>query len=143
MTAPDQPLPTFLDEPYANPFWEGTRAGELRLQRCNDCERAQYFPRPWCRYCGCESLMWITASGEGEVYAHTVIRRAIEYDAFEEDIPYVVGYVDLAEGPRMFTTIVDCPVEAVENGMPVTVVFDQITDEVVLPKFRPADEDLA
>ena len=136
MTTPDQPLPKFVDAPFADPFWEGTREGELRLQRCEDCEKAQFYPRPWCRYCGGDTE-WFVASGEGDLYAYTVIRRVVEQPAFAEDIPYIVGYVDLEEGPRMFTTIVDCPVDEVENDMPVSVDFDEITDEVVLPKFRP------
>jgi len=132
-----RPLPALADEPYAEPFWAGTRAGELRLQWCTECGEPQFFPRPWCRFCGCPDLEWRVASGEGTVYAHTVVGRVVQEPAFREEVPYALAYVDLAEGPRMFTALVDCEPGAVENGMPVEVVFDRVTDEVVLPKFRP------
>jgi len=63
----------------------------------------------------------------------------VQEPAFAEEIPYVLAYVDLAEGPRMFTALVDCDPGDVENGMAVEVVFDRISEEVVLPKFRPLD----
>ncbi len=136
--APDgRPLPALADEPYAEPFWTGCREGELRLQWCRSCGEPQFFPRPLCRFCGGADLEWRVASGEGRVYAHTVVRRVVQEPAFGEEVPYVLAHVDLAEGPRMFTALVDSPPEEVENGMDVTVVFEAVTDEVVLPKFRP------
>ena len=136
-----RPLPRLADEPYAEPFWAGTRESELRLQWCSSCGEPQFFPRPWCKFCGCADLEWRVASGEGRLYAHTVVRRVVQEPAFGEATPYVLAYVDLAEGPRMFTTLVDCSPRNVENGMAVTVVFDEVTDDVVLPKFRPAGSD--
>ena len=135
--AEPRPLPALADEPYAEPFWAGAREGELRLQWCTDCGDPQFFPRPWCRFCGSEALEWRVASGEGTVYAYTVVRRVVQEPAFAGEIPYVLAYVDLAEGPRMFTALVDCDPADVENGMPVVAVFDRVTDEVALPKFRP------
>jgi uncharacterized OB-fold protein len=75
------------------------------------------------------------------VYSFTVIRQVAgrgSSRAFEKDIPYVVSWVDLDEGPRIVSNIIDCPVDAVTIGMRVTVEFTQASSEIWLPKFRPA-----
>ena len=80
-------------------------------------------------------------SGKGEVYSFTVIRQIAgraASQAFQNDIPYVVAWVDLDEGPRMITNIIGCPVEKVSLGMKVSVVFEQASKDVWLPKFKPS-----
>jgi uncharacterized OB-fold protein len=79
-------------------------------------------------------------SGRGEIYSFTVIRQVVgraASQAFAPDIPYVIAWVDLDEGPRMITNIVNCPVDQVQLGMKVSVVFEQVSKDVCLPKFKP------
>ncbi len=132
-----RPLPRIGLEPYAAPFWEGTRNGELRVQECRECGERQWFPRPWCRTCAADDLDWVALPGTGTLFAHTVIRQPVKSPAFADDIPYAVGHIDLDGGVRMFSTITGCDVEAVHNGMDLEVVFEPRSDEVVLPLFRP------
>ena len=77
------------------------------------------------------------ASGRGTVYSFTVTHQN-QAPGFREELPYVLAVVELAEGPRLMTNIVECAPDAVRIGMPVEVVFDDVTPEVTLPKFRPA-----
>ena len=79
------------------------------------------------------------AKGKGTIYSYTVIHRAPNRP-FEPDVPYTVALVDLDEGCRMLTNIVGVDPEDVRVGMPVEVVFEEITPEISLPKFRPRRE---
>jgi uncharacterized OB-fold protein len=130
-----KPLPTPRAESL--PFWEGLRENELRLQRCDACSRVQFYPRPHCRYCGSTSLTWETLSGRGTVYTFTVIHRA-PFEAFAQDVPYVLVVVELEEGPRLITNLVVDDPGAVAIDMPVEAVFDPVTDDITLLRFRPA-----
>jgi len=134
--SPDRPLPDSRAE-YDEAFWRGAAEGRLLVQECADCGARQLHPRPGCRSCGSGELGWLEAEGVGEVYAHTVIRRATEHPWFADEVPYVVAMVELPEGPSLWTTVVDCPPEAVEIGMPVEVTFEAVAEGIALPLFRP------
>ncbi len=114
-------------------YWEAARRGELLLQRCRQCRRYQFYPRSHCRYCGGEPA-WERALGRGTVYSYTLVQRPAG-PGFEA--PYVVALVDLEEGPRMMTNIVDCPPATVCIGMSVAITFQTVEDGFVLPQFRP------
>ena len=134
-----KPVPAITAE--AKPFWEAAAQQTLKMQRCKDCTGWVWTPRPACIECGSQNLQWTDMSGKGEVYSFTVIRQIVgrgSSQAFQKDIPYVVAWVDLDEGPRLTTNIVGCPVENVELGMKVSVVFEQAAPEVWMPKFQPA-----
>ena len=96
-----KPVPS--PKPEAMPFWDGLREGEIRLQRCDECRRVQFYPRPHCRYCGSLALTWEALSGEASVYSYTVIHRA-PFAAFADDVPYALAVVELAGGPAATTT---------------------------------------
>ena len=115
------------------PYWDGCNAGELRLQQCTDCHRHQFYPRTLCSHCNGRRLEWVTAAGEGRIASFTVVRRAISkaYTA-----PYVVALIDLAEGVRMMSNVVDVDPEAVHVGDRVRVDFEAWTDALSLPVFR-------
>jgi uncharacterized OB-fold protein len=130
-----KPLPT--PKPEALPFWDGLREGVIRLQRCDACARVQYYPRPHCRYCGGTELTWEQLSGEATVYSYTVIHRA-PFEAFANDVPYALAVVRLKEGPLVLSTIVTDDLDAVSMEMPLLPVFDPVTDEITLLRFRPA-----
>jgi uncharacterized OB-fold protein len=122
--------------PETAPYWEGCRSGELRIQRCGQCGQHQFYPRILCSNCMAEDLQWVIASGEGEVVSFSIVRRAVS-QAYREDVPYTVALIQLAEGPTMMSNVVHCDPEKVAVGMAVTVLFEDWTDEVSMPKFRP------
>jgi len=133
-----KPLPAIT--PEAEPFWDAAAQQKLMLQRCQDCNAWIWTPRPACNECGSEKIQWSETSGKGEVYSFTVIRQIVgraASKAFEPDIPYVVAWIDLDEGPRLITNIIGCPVEEVKLGMRVTVQFEKASEKIWLPKFRP------
>ena len=118
-------------------FWAGLREGRLLLQHCIACGHIQYYQQGLCRRCGSERLEHRAASGRGHVYSYSVVHRA-PGPAFKADTPYAVLLVELAEGPRMISSLVDGDHAAVAIGMAVEIVFDAISDQVTLPRFRPA-----
>jgi uncharacterized OB-fold protein len=132
-----KPLPS--PTPDSEPYWEGCREGELRLRRCSDCARFRFYPRAICPFCGADRYEWVVASGRGVVHAVTVVHRG-PTKAFAPDCPYAVALIELAEGPRMMSNVIGCAPDEVAIGMPVEVVFDRVTDEIALPKFRPAGD---
>ncbi len=136
MNPPTKHLPP--ENAESAPFWEGCRAGELRLQYCPACQRYQFYPRILCTACGHRKPQWRAVSGAGKVTTFTIVRRAVSA-AYEADVPYVVALVELAEGPVMMSNIVGCEAEAVFTGMPVRVVFAAFTDEVMVPQFQPGE----
>lgn len=132
-----KPLPS--PDEVSRPYWEGCRQGRLPLQKCQDCGAYQTFPRIVCYRCLSERLDWVEASGRGVVYSFSTLYRPPAPE-FADDIPYTVALVELEEGVRMMSNIVDCAPESVEIGMDVRVVFDNVTPDIALPKFRPAKE---
>jgi uncharacterized OB-fold protein len=125
------PQPT----PETQHFWDGTREGELRLQRCDDCSHTYFPPRPFCPKCGSRKVSIVKASGKATLYSYVISHRS----APGFSAPYAVAVVELAEGPRMMTNIVDCPQtpEALQLDMPLEVTFQKQSDTVTLPIFRP------
>ena len=118
-------------------FWDGAKAGELRLQRCDDCAHAYFPPRPFCPECGSRSVSVFPASGRATLYSYVIHHRAPP--GFEA--PYAIAVVELEEGPRMMTNIVDTPQtpEALQLDMALQVAFEPMSDEISLPLFRPAE----
>ncbi|MGB5758797.1 MAG: Zn-ribbon domain-containing OB-fold protein [Acidimicrobiales bacterium] len=125
------PIPT----PETEHFWNGTKAGRLLLQRCADCDEAYFPPRPFCPRCSSRDVVVEQASGRGLLHSYVINHRP--HPAF--DGPYAIAVVELDEGPRMMTNIVDCPQtpEALQLDMAVEVAFEPITDDITLPLFRP------
>jgi len=125
--------------PETQEFWEGLRRRELRIQYCNECLRYYFYPRPFCPFRGCRSqnVTWETVSGFAKLYSYVISHRG--FGGFEDDIPYVIAVVELNEGPRMMTNIINVDPEPKNliPDMPLEIVFDEITEEVTLPKFQP------
>ena len=120
-----------LPEPNetTRPFWEGTRARELRLQRCRDCHKYIFYPRIACPFCLSEHLDWVTASGKGKVYSYTVVRRAM-HPAFAGEVPYAVVVVELEEGVRMVSGLRGLPPEELELDLPVEVELEPVSEKI-------------
>jgi uncharacterized OB-fold protein len=132
----DKQLP--VPDPVTQPYWDGLKARQLRIQRCLSCEKAVFYPRALCCHCGSRELEWIDCSGRGTLHAFTIAHRGTPA-AFKGSTPYVVAMVDLEEGGRLMTNLVDVEPspEAVRIGMPVEIVFDEVTPAITLAKFRP------
>lgn len=128
-----KPLPQLTDE--NRPFWEGAREGRLRMQRCDDCAHLRYPISRWCPQCLSESSTWIDLSGRG-VVASTIVFHQVYSAAFADDVPYNVSLIQLDEGPRMFSNVVGVAPSRVQVGDAVQAIFDPVTAEVSIPRFR-------
>ncbi len=136
MSGYSKPLPAV--QPWTKEFWRAAKEHKLLIQECSDCKEKIFYPRKVCPECWSADLGWSEASGKATVYSHTVTMDMVE-PKFMEDLPYVLALVDLEEGVRMMTRIVDCDPEDVKIGMEVEVSFQDVTDEIALPMFRPLD----
>jgi uncharacterized protein len=121
-------------------FWHGCRDHRLMLQRCAGCGQARFPPSGACPHCQSTRVEWQRASGHGRVYSWIVVTHPVPKDVYGPDVPYVVGLVELEEGVRMPTNIVGCEPGAIVADMPVEVVFDDVSSELTLPRFRPRRE---
>lgn len=120
----------------AQPYWDAARQGVLQIQECQACSRRQFYPRELCRHCWSKDLKWLVCSGKARVHSFTVCHVA-PHAAFEAQLPFVVAIVDIEEGVRMTTNIVECDPARVHIDMRVEAVFDPVTEEETLVKFRP------
>lgn len=137
MSAYALPLPYPTDD--SRPFWEACRQHTLKLQRCAACRKFRFQPEAVCPHCLSLEFTWEAVSGRGSIYAVSVVRQPFS-DAWKEVVPYVVAVIQLAEGPKMVSNVVGCPPESVRIGQEVEVVFEDVTEEFTLPKFRLREE---
>ncbi len=129
-----KPLPEM--QPWSEAFWEGTKQHKLLIQECKDCNAKIFYPRKFCPECWSANMSWNEASGKGQIFTYTVTMSGVE-EKFADDLPFVLALVDLEEGVRIMTNIVNCKPEEVKIGMDVKVVFEDVTDEVTIPKWEP------
>jgi uncharacterized OB-fold protein len=129
-----KPLPTPDGDSEA--YWQGLKRGQILLQHCLDCGHLQVYQESICRSCTSERLEHRAASGRGKIHSFSVVYRA-PGPAFKNDTPYAVILVELEEGVRMISSMVECPVEDVAFDMPVELVCDPVAEDVMLPRFRP------
>ena len=127
-----KPISPPTPDAESEPFWDAARQGRFLLRQCNACGEVHWFPRTICPFCWSGETIWVAGTGRGTIYSWTVMRRA--------KTPYAVAYVELEEGPRMLTNIVDCDLESLSIGMAVELVFAATTDPLSppVPMFRPA-----
>ena len=118
------------------PHWRAAREGRLELPWCGACGRPQWAPGPACRICGGE-LVWRACSGGGRIASFSVVRRAVDPD-LKDEVPYVVAFVDVDEGVRLFTNIVGADPAALAVGQRVRCRFEPTTDaEAAVAVFAP------
>ena len=132
----NKPLP--IIDKISERFWQGCKKHELVIERCLNCGTYIYYPRLVCIKCISKNLEWVKVSGKGKLYSFSIVYRPPS-EVFKEDVPYVVGLIELDEGVRLMSNIVNSKLEDIKIGMPVEVVFDDVTEEITLPKFRPID----
>lgn len=133
MTEYRKPLP-LIDED-SGPFWEAAKRHEFVLHKCQNCGNF-YYPATDCFKCDNPKMEWVKASGKGTLYTWTVFHQPYSL-AFKDDIPYNVSVIKLDEGPFFISNVVGCKNEDLKIGMPVQVFFEDVTDKVALPKFKP------
>ena len=125
-------LPKPLIDNESKPFWDGLNRHELWMQKCEDCEKYIFYPRLLCPHCFSSQVGWVQASGQGTIYSYTVVHRGM--GPFADQTPYVVAIVELDEGVRMMTRILGSR-EQIAIGKAVTVTFEQVDDDLILPYF--------
>ncbi|MBV7482211.1 Zn-ribbon domain-containing OB-fold protein [Bordetella sp. BOR01] len=128
-----KPLPVLNKD--NRPFWEGCKDGKLRMQQCGDCGHIRFPINSACPKCLSGKFDWKDLSGRGTVFSYVVFHQVYN-KAFAEDVPYNVALVQLEEGPRMYSNVVGVPNDAVRVGDRLEVVFDSVTDDVTIPRFR-------
>lgn len=136
MTDIARPLPK--PTPETQHFWDGCKAGELLLQRCDSCDHVYFPPRPFCPSCSSRSVSVFAASGRGTLASYVINHRP--HPAWSE--PHSIAIVQLEEGPRMASNVVGCDQtpETLQIDMPLKVQFEDVTDEITLPLFTPAKQ---
>ncbi|MBI3538642.1 MAG: Zn-ribbon domain-containing OB-fold protein [Chloroflexi bacterium] len=131
-----KPLPT--PDPVTKPFWDSVKAHALQLQKCANCGRFIFYPRAVCPHCFSRDLNWTRVSGRGKIYGFTISHQKV-IAAFANDVPYTIALVELEEGARLLTNIVGVEADPakIRVGMNVVVQYDDVTEAVTLPKFKP------
>ncbi|HLJ04074.1 MAG TPA: OB-fold domain-containing protein [Solirubrobacteraceae bacterium] len=143
MSAPVSTKPVPVPDAASAPFFAGALAGRLMLLRCPDCGTFQsptaYLGvpvRPRCLRCFAAPLEWAASSGQATLYSFVVMHQLYD-EAFAAEIPYNIAVVETEEGVRLTSQVVDCARGELEIGMELEVVFEQLGDDVAIPKFRP------
>ncbi|WP_405752142.1 Zn-ribbon domain-containing OB-fold protein [Streptomyces sp. NBC_00144] len=137
-TAAPAASPRFdLPEPdaFTAPYWAAAAEGRLLIRRCGGCGKPHHYPREFCPHCWSDDVTWEQASGRATLYTWSVVHRN-DLPPFGKRVPYVAAVVDLAEGPRLMTEIVDCPADGLRIGMALGVTFRELTPGVSVPVFR-------
>jgi len=129
-----RPLPT--PTPETQHYWDGAKQGELRLQTCNSCNHTYFPPRPFCPECSSRDVKVVKATGKGRLFSYII--NHLPTPGFKP--PFAVAVVELEEGPRMMSNILECEQtpEALQLDMPLEVTFVKESDDITLPQFKPA-----
>jgi len=130
----EKPLPK--PSTWSKPFWDGCKNRKLLIQQCEDCKKYIFYPKLFCPFCLSRDLSWVESTGRGTIYTFTVV-YSYQPTGFADDVPYTIAVVKLSEGIRIMSNIVQCPPEEVVCDMEVEVIFDDVTQEITLPKFKP------
>jgi hypothetical protein len=129
-----KPIPRATGE--LAPFFAAAKQGQLVVQRCASCGLDRFPPREVCSRCWSRDATWAPVSGRGEVYSFYLMHQ-VYHPGFASEVPYVVVLVQLEDGPRVLSNLVGCTREEIRVGMPVEVTFEDVSEDVALPKFRP------
>jgi uncharacterized protein len=132
-----KPLPK--PSKWSQPFWDNTKKHKLTLKKCKDCGHIDHPPYLYCTNCSSDNSEWVEASGKGKLVAYAVNTYMVPFP-FWDDMPYVVAMIELEEGVRMISNIIEYNHNELKNGMALEVVFDDVSDEFTLPKWKPVKE---
>lgn len=129
MAAKERKLVAPTVYPETQAYWDGAAQGKLMVKRCDACGEHHHYPRENCPFCFSDRTQWKQASGRGTIYSYSVMRRT--------DVPYVIAYVTMDEGPTMMSNIVDCDPDKLRIGQAVKVTFRATEGGPPLPMFTP------
>ena len=132
-----KPIPTLRGEEKI--YFEEAKAGRLVYQECRDCGASIFYLRTVCPECMSEELDVVPSAGRGTIHSYTTLHRP-GHPAFADEVPYTIVLVDLDEGVRVIADLVDSDPEDIEVGAPVEVLFDAVTEDFTVPRFRLTDE---
>jgi uncharacterized protein len=134
----ERPIPQPIT-PESKPYWDGMKEGKLMLPNCQDCGKAHFYPRVFCPHCHSNNLTWVQGSGKGKLYSFEILYRPFNR-AVKVPPPYVLAMVELEEGPRMLSNLVNVEPDpkVIKCDMPVEIVFSKLTDDMTIPLFQPA-----
>jgi uncharacterized protein len=116
------------------PYWEAAKKHELMAYRCVNCGTF-YSKVIHCVACDNPKMEWVKVSGKGEVFTFGIFHQ-VYHPGWKDEVPYNVSWIKLDEGPLVLSNVIGCKNEDLYIGMPVEVVFDDVTPEITLPKFR-------
>jgi uncharacterized OB-fold protein len=136
MTDYKKPIPAIT--PEMQPFFAAAKRHELVVQRCRGCGTHRFPVREICSTCLSRDAEWVKVSGEGEIFSYNIMHQ-VYHPGFADEVPYAVVVVKLKEGAKMNSNLTGIQPHAIKIGMPVKVVFEDISDEVTLPKFVPRE----
>ena len=128
------PIPLYEDKE----FWAGAKRHEFLLKKCADCSAFVWYIDSMCPECQSTNFEWVKASGKGTVFSYNIVYRTFTFGWPPEDVPYINVIVDLEEGTRFCANLRECKPEDVKIGIPVEVFFDDVTEDITLPQFKPA-----
>jgi uncharacterized OB-fold protein len=128
-----KPIPVPSDE--SRPYWDALRDKQLLMPRCDDCGHRWFPPSLLCPKCNSSAWEWTPVSGKGRIFSFVVYHR-VYHPAFASEVPYAVAVIELDEGPRMYSNVVGMPPDKLACDMKVEVIYEPISDEITLPKFK-------
>lgn len=131
----DKPIPRAT--PTTQPFWDGLNEGQVRIQKCGECESWVFYPRSHCPTCLSTMLRWFDISGDAVLYTFTVTHQPTA-PQFADEVPQKLAVVELAEGVRMTTTLVNVDEADIKIGMRLKPFFDRVAEDVTMLRFEPA-----
>ena len=129
-----KPIPAIT--PDMVDFFDGARRGQLMVQKCEECGELRFPPHEICTRCLGRTSSWVAVSGRGEVYSFNIMHQ-VYHPGFATEVPYAVVVVKLEEGVKLVSNLVGVKPADIKCGMPVEVTFEKLSDQVMLPKFRP------
>jgi uncharacterized OB-fold protein len=142
MTAPIAKRPPILSklvtDQWTKPFWDAAAQHRLVAARCGQCGRFRMPPTPFCPHCRSQAIDWVELSGDGIVYSYSIVTRAL-VPGTDDALPYITAVVSLddAGGVRLISNVVDVAIDRLHVGDAVSVVWDDQTNGITIPRFRP------
>lgn len=135
MTDYNKPLPLITS--LSKIFYDGCRENKLLYQKCEDCNEVIFYPKQLCSNCFGRNLQWVSSSGKGIIHSFTICYDSVP-PAFAADTPFVLAIIRMEEGFTILSNIVECKFNELRSDLPVEVVYEKVTPEITLPRFRPS-----
>ena len=131
----EKPRPR-IDE-TSQPYWDAAKRHQLVCQQCSQCGEFMFPPTTVCERCLSSDLNWTPISGKGTVWSFILMHQKY-YESFADEIPYNVAVIRSSEGPKFVTNLVDIDNEHIKVDMPVEITFEDVDEDLTIPKWRPA-----